>query len=614
MGGEIQVDNKIIEFSKSSKKTVDIIYLVSLFVFVSSYACKLVLSSLFSTEWTYLVSSAILTLIAIFRLFTEYFVNRKRALIIFAYLVFSLLIFIFSGNNLALNAAAIAVAGLGVRADYILATGIAGNLVMIINNIIISVTKRPGIYIVDNQAREYFLLGDNTFYVSKMNNFSSTDFAAHYFWIIAAYLWIRGKKLKWGEIAVLASLALLIYSLTASKTTLLCIMLLLFCAVIMKIVALYEKKQKKQDDQSNGKSAINGLFKVFEFCCKYSFLIFALIGIVLSVFYSNSSLFFLNLNNKLHWRLSLAHRGIIEYGIHLFTSDMVTYGMSSSIDGFYNFIDCSYLNLLLKNGIFMLVFYLLSMTAIQLKHKKYVFGAVILAICALSCFEEHHLSEIPYNMFILLLFSDFDKDYKKGDAVPKKRKTQKTGIPVISLFLCVDLIIASVALYYPKYKAVKELDRLDGRAGEIYSALQSNLDRLISDGSWKTNTSSMSSDQYGDLLDQPDDYSRIRGISWSEAVKDPKEHAYYTVSYGSGYLHEEDYPVLDLLISDDVKALIGSGSVIIEYDVVAGDVYSVWYSEMPGCYVIPDGRRTDRAGRLRTDMKVEGYSTGKTNG
>ena len=614
MTGSIQIDQKIGELGKKSKRIVDLIYIVSLFVYISVSACKLVMSTPFNTELLYGISTAFLSLVAVFRIFFEYFKSRKRAGLILAYLVFCLLLFFISGNNLTLNAAAIAVAGLGVRADHILATGIAGNIVMIINNIFMSMVSSTGIYIVDNQDRAFIGLGNNTFYVSKMNNFSSTDFAAHYFWIFAAYLWVRGRKIRWGEVAALASLALLVYSLTASKTTLLCVFLLLVITVVMKLGYLIKDKKTDGEAQTEAKGFYGVVCKIIEYCCKYSFLIFALGAVLLAVLYSNSSPFFLDLNNRLHWRLSLGHRGIVEYGIHWISPGMPIYGMSSSIDGFYNFIDSSYINLLLSKGILVLAFYLFSMTFIQLKHKKYVYGAALLAVCALSCFEEHHLSEVPYNMFILLMFSDIDPENKVKKEV-KPKKSHKTIIAVISWLLCLGFAVSSGMLYYPKYVAVKELDRLDARADGIYSAIQNNLDLMVSDGTWETYTSSMNSNQYGVMLHAPDDFARVTKVSWNEAVKDPKEHAFYSVSYDPGIAGSDEKAITDILINDEVKSLIGDGSVVIEYDVVKGKVYSVWYSETPGCYVIPGGRRTDRAGRFRTDVKnVEGYSTGKVNG
>ena len=610
-----KLDDNIDLFFQKTKRIVDIAFFASLFVFISTYACKLVRSTLFNTEIFYMISTALLTIIAVYRLLGVYIKSKKKALIYLGVLVFGLIVFIFSGNNLVLNAATVAIAGLGFSADYIMAAGIAGNLMMIVNNIIMTLVSPHGIYIVDNQDRQFFGLGNNTFFVSKMNNFSSTDFASHYFWIIAAYLWIRGRKISWGEIAALASLILLIYSLTASKTTLFCVFLLLFITVVMKLWYLLKDKKTSGGEQAETKGIYGIICKIIEFCCKYSFLIFAAAAILLAVLYSNSSTFFLDLNNKLHWRLSLGHRGLAEYGVHLLNSNIYVYGMSSSIDGFYNFLDSSYINLLITKGILVLAFYLISMTVIQIKHKRYVYGAALLAVCALSCFEEHHLPEIPYNMFALLLFSDLDPDNKVSIASAKPKKSYKTLIPVVSWILCFAFAVSTVAVYYPKFLAVKELDRLDAKADGIYYALQDNLDLMINNGSWKANTDPLSSHQYGELLKEPEDFKSVTSVSWSEAVEDPKEHAFYRVSYEPGITNGDDKDVVDLLINDKVKALIGNGSVVVEYDVIKGKGYSVWYSDTPGCYVIPGGRRADRAGRLRTDVKnIEGYSTGRANG
>ena len=161
------------------------------------------------------------------------------------------------------------------------------------------------------------------------------------------------------------------------------------------------------------------------------------------------------------------------------------------------------------------------------------------------------------------------------------------------------------------YKSVKNLDRLDNKALEIYDAVQGNLDAMTADGSWQQATSSLSSDMYGEKLYKPDDFESVTGESWSNVTADPKEHSYYSIYYSAQESDISSDPIFEMMITDDVKELIGDGSIIIEYDVVSGDIYSVWYAEAPGCYVIEDGRRSDRAGRFRPDVKlVEGYTTG----
>lgn len=598
----------ITDLGKKTKKAADIILIIDIFLFIACYACKLTMTYLPVMDYIYIGSTIVMSIVALYRVFFAYFEDRKKVVLPLLAIIFGAVFNLVTGNNIVLLAATAAVAGMGVSADKILTAGICGNLVMIANNAYMSLMSSYGVFVVDNQERQYLLLGDNTFFVSKMNNFSSTDFAAHYFWIIAPYLWVRGKKITWGELFGLAGLNIFIYTMTAAKTALICIFILIFCAFVMKIWPAL----KKLNSKSNKAGA--AVAKIFDVCAKYSFVIFASISIFFSFIFTCSSPLLLRINEVVHRRLSLGKRGILEYGIHFFASGVENYGMSSSADGFYNFLDCSYINLLIIYGVLVLVFYLLSMTAIQIKHKKYLYGAVILAVCALSCVEEHHLCELPYNMFMLILFADFDVDKKVNPVSEKKKINMDNVLNISSIGLCAIFLGLSVMNYYPKYKAVKELDRLDARAGEIYNAVQTNIDALVADGTWTEMTSSMESYDYGQKLSKPEYFADVTGVSWYEVTKDPKVHAYYSVSYDSqGSLSSA--LITDLMVSDDVKALIGNGSVVIEYDVITGKLYSVWYSDTPGCIVIEDGRRADRAGRLRSDVfKVEGYYTGNVNG
>ena len=617
MAKATQVDDKIKNNVVAISRVVDVAYLTILFFFMACYALRFVRKTFVDKNFPYLTCFIVLVLIALTRLFLVYIHDRRKVLLPIVALLLAVLITMFSGNSTILHIVIAAIGGIGVNADYILTAGIAGNLVMILNNFFMTIFSKPDIFDVEYQARYYMFLGNNTLFVSKMNNFSSTDFASHYFWIIAAYLWIRGKRLTWGEVFALGALDVLVYSLTASKTTLLCIGLLIVCASFMKLKEIYDERVRsgKQDSSAENSPTMSNagklISKIFVFCCRYSYLIFAVVCIILSVIFTCSSPFLLWLNDKLHWRLSLGHRAIAEYGIHFINYDIPIYGMSSSVDGFYNFLDCSYVAILLRNGILALVLYLAFVSTIQYRHKKYIYGVVILALCALSCVEEHHLSELPYNFFLLLTFADLNADRKAEESVLDQKNVIRNAINGVSFLLCACFFAASVVIYYPMYKSVKNLDRLDDRALAIYSAVQDNIDTMKADGSWQKATSSMSSDMYGEKLNEPDDFEDVMGESWSIATEDPKMSSYYSVYYDAQESDMSLNSILELLITSDVKELIGNGSVIIEYDVYSGNVYAVWYAETPGCYVIDDGRWSYRYGRLRPDVYiVEGYSTG----
>ena len=131
---------------------------------------------------------------------------------------------------------------------------------------------------------------------------------------------------------------------------------------------------------------------------------------------------------------------------------------------------------------------------------------------------------------------------------------------------------------------------------------------------WAALTSQLDSTEYGQKISEFGDFADVTGVNWHEVNLDPKVHSFYAVSYDS-LVPDSSATIVEVMISDDVKALIGNGSVIIEYDVITGKLYSVWYCESTGCYAFDEGRRSDRAGRLKSDVyRVEGYYTGNVYG
>ena len=107
----------------------------------------------------------------------------------------------------------------------------------------------------------------------------------------------------------------------------------------------------------------------------------------------------------------------------------------------------------------------------------------------------------------------------------------------------------------------------------------------------------------------PEDFELVTGIRWNDASDNLKAHSYYAFYYDKT-VDPSSSDMTDILISDETKQLIGTGSVVVEYDAVTGKVYSVWYSETKNCSVINDGR-LNRAVRLRMDEQPEGYYTGE---
>lgn len=616
MGNSLKnISVKISKIEDKTKQYVDILYRCGLILYMAYLAMSMTMSFIYSVSVIMQrVGIVLLLLVCIYRTVFEFFRNIKLAIFSVLLVLFSFIISFISPYMDTFPFTAMAIVGaIGISADQILIVGIIGNLIMIFNNVLMTLTTGYN----SLQARDFFYFGNNSFYVSKINNLSSTDLAAHHFWIITAYLWVRGHKISWGEIFALGSVNILIYSLTGSNTSFLCISLVLLIALCMKIRdALINKK--KITDTDITKTNIKSTSGVFEWCknaavflCRYSFVFFSIIMIILTVAYNNQSQLMNIINVLLHGRLGLGYRGFVEYGVHIISPGVPSYGMDSSAEGFYNFLDCSYINILLRYGILLLVFYVGLMTLIQLKHKKYVYGVLLLSVCALSCIEEHHLIELPYNFFPLLLFADFE-DKHINTVFRKTKINKKYALNIGSTVLCVSLLFASIILNLPRYNKIKELDHLDDQADKIYQQLQNNIDPLVESGYWCQATDSMNSKEFGDVLEKPSDFKAVTGFDWDETTKDPKVHSFYSVYYDSYMDLSVQNDVLKLIINDEIKQLVGDGSVLIEYDVSAGKVYSVWYAESTGCRFIDGGRTSDRIARLSDNTLIpEGYSTGE---
>ena len=620
MGGSLKdLVKKINDVGDKTKKIADIVYLFGLVFFMTSQACggaRVVFVDF--VRIFLLIGSAILFVAGFYRFFFTLFKNWKLGLLSFAIVVFGFIYssFVADATEFPIIALAI-VGGIGVCADYILYAGIASNFFMILNNVFMVVFDRSDMTNSVLGYNDFFYLGDDVFTFPIMNNCSSTDFASHYFWMLAAYLWIRGKKVTWGEVFAVGTFDFLIYSFTGSNTTLIGITFIWLFMIGLKLWTIINRNKLNTDvKKSLSDKLLIGINSIVMFCARYSFVFFAIFSIVVTILFYASNPLFYRLNGLLHLRVGLGHRAYEEFGVHMFAPKIPIYGAYSSADGYYNFLDCSYIVLLIQNGILPLIFYIASMTAIQIRQKKYSFGIVLLAVCALVCVEEHHLTEIPSNMFILLLFADMGIDKKLAVKKELTKKEMKTSniYNYASCALCAFFAIVSVLVNYPRFEAKKEMDRLDNKAEMIYLSVQNNLDNAKNSGIWQQQLINTASVQYGELMSEPDDFTRVTGSSWNKMTKDPKAHSYYQLYYdvkSSGL----DNEVTGLLFDDEVKNLIGDGSIILEYDAVNGKVYSVWFSEYQGCTRIEGvgSRDSSRQERLRWDVPNIGYYAGGKN-
>lgn len=135
--------------------------------------------------------------------------------------------------------------------------------------------------------------------------------------------------------------------------------------------------------------------------------------IVLSCMYTPMNTIFTKLDKILNTRLSLGHTAIEKYGIHLFGNDVswsyYTGRYGENVYDEYFFVDSSYLNILLTFGIIILIIICIGYALVgkRLFEEKRYTGCIVLILFAIHCATDHHLFEVRYNPFIVLLGSVF---------------------------------------------------------------------------------------------------------------------------------------------------------------------------------------------------------------
>ncbi|MEE0956345.1 MAG: flippase [Eubacterium sp.] len=176
--------------------------------------------------------------------------------------------------------------------------------------------------------------------------FTWASFASYLLlYICLGELYILGKKLRLWHVGIMVLLAYLIYTLTDTKMA--------FYTGTVFVVLYYVVVRT-----GNGNRRISRPAGIF--FCLLPFLCFG-ISQFLYQGYNENSHFWTELNDKMSRRLEFGHNGIVNWGYSVFGQKIEwighTFGRADSTD--YNFIDGSYLHLLLQNGMVILVLILL---------------------------------------------------------------------------------------------------------------------------------------------------------------------------------------------------------------------------------------------------------------
>ncbi len=226
-----------------------------------------------------------------------------------------------------------------------------------------------------------------------------TDFAAHVFFLLLGYLYLREGKLHAVEYVLIAILAFLLYRYARPRNTTICICFLLVASFLWQFVLL-------RWPEGSGKEK---LLRIVMVSCAGFVVLCVAVSLILTIVYPDNA-FFRDIESALlGGRYRMGHEAFLEHGIHLAGSDIPQMGNGSTTvePEWYFFLDISYITVLLCRGlaVFMVMLIATGRGISKCMQKRNIYGLILFAAMALQCSVEHHWAEAQYNYFYLMMFA-----------------------------------------------------------------------------------------------------------------------------------------------------------------------------------------------------------------
>ncbi len=239
-------------------------------------------------------------------------------------------------------------------------------------------------------------------------NVYATDFAATLFYLELAHAYLKGKKYNVLNFLFWIAASFFVLHFCVARLD----FVLIFCfAWVMFLVAYVPK--------------------FFSFRAVKTMLwslipIFCIGSILLHILYTPSNDFLEWLNQLLSGRLYYGNRAIGDYGYSLFGQKIKMQGWGFTTKEWdaelgYYFVDCGWLSVALRYGIFMAAFVCITFTVVSRKHLKAndCVLPVILFFLALTSVVDHHILEYQFDPFLLVLNAGLCTEKIRAKAVTR---------------------------------------------------------------------------------------------------------------------------------------------------------------------------------------------------
>lgn len=220
----------------------------------------------------------------------------------------------------------------------------------------------------------------------------TTDVSNYFFHIILMYVYLKEENISWESIGVLEICNLVLFKLTDTKSAFILGALLLGGVILLKAFKVLR---------------INNIG--YKFCVVLCMPTLAGIMVFLSIFFNNQVLWMVKLNDMLNGRLELGYKAYKTYGLRFLGQKIQWVGGSNIYKGtkeVYNYVDSSYLQILLSYGVifFIMISVLFVIYALKMIRKSDVFLMMVLTFVALHSTLDPQLLWMAYNPFLMCYF------------------------------------------------------------------------------------------------------------------------------------------------------------------------------------------------------------------
>lgn len=237
-----------------------------------------------------------------------------------------------------------------------------------------------------------------------MGSIYRTDYAARWFYLLAAYHVLRGQRMRLVEYAIEGCLIYYVFHLTAGKTFLISApLLLILCYVVNNLPRTWCKWIPGRERLHIVCSWLLAL--VYPICAIFSYIAVHILG----PYYVSIGNPGGTMSTTVH-RITLSYEAFLQYPIRLFSQSVTEQGAGGIVnlsEVTYFFLDNSYIRMLIIHG----VAFLLIMLAVHImlmrhafKEHRYVICCALIAI-AVDSISEHHLPAFAYNILPVLLWA-----------------------------------------------------------------------------------------------------------------------------------------------------------------------------------------------------------------